>query len=90
MAGVRGEGKPASLSPLPQQFYLAAMHSLKRVTAMWQRRGPYAAIFMLRPDLVYLDPLPVAQLLSETKGSREWLAVPPRLFKLFGSTTPCQ
>ena len=71
----RADGKATGVA----QFYLAAMHSLKRVTAMWQQHGPYRTVFMLRPDLVYLDPMPVGALLANT--STEWLAVSPRLFK---------
>ena len=68
-----------------EQFYVAALHSLKRVTAMWHdhaRHGePYHLVCMLRPDLVYLDPLPAAWLLAASARDASFLAVPPRLFK---------
>lgn len=67
------------------QFYLAALHSLKRVTAMWHTRAkagePYHLVCLLRPDLVYLDPLPVAGLLAAGARDARFLAVPPRLFQ---------
>lgn len=77
------------------QYYLAAMHSLKRVTAMWQQRGgpnAFDVIWMLRPDLVYLDAMMPQQAVRSLKhlhvdnGRRtatagDWLVVPPRMFK---------
>lgn len=71
------------------QFYLAALHSLKRVTAMWHAAGPWHVVYSLRPDLVYLDPLPMPRsFLEEYSGGAAGgalpasaLCVPPRLFK---------
>ena len=86
------------------QYYLAAMLSLKRVTAMWRGQpGNWHMICVMRPDLVYLDPLPhvaeLLQLASSNAGGgadagsagddgRAWLLVPPRQFKLGKSNLP--
>lgn len=62
------------------QLYLCAMFSLKRVTSMWQRFGPYKAVIVLRMDLAYLDNF-VIPALEAHRSPKEWLVVGPRHWK---------